>query len=126
MRRSIAAPAAAAILTVAVAVGASPAPAAPAAPKDCGRTPSGTYRMRVDAGSPCRFAVATWRAIFAGDRSFPAAVSRNFRLRVRDGEQKVTLDCRANARAHGEFDFACNDLNRYGSHIVRLRNLTLP
>jgi hypothetical protein len=35
------------------------------------------------------------------------------------------LDRRANARAHGQFDFSCNDINRGGSRIVKLDNQTV-
>lgn len=96
---------------------------ADAALKKCGKTPSKTYDVSV-SGASCAFAMATYRATIAYDNKhhFVSGVSRNYSITV----QGKPMDCRANARAHGQFDFACNDLNRYGQRIVRLDNATLP
>lgn len=98
------------------------------APKDCGLTPNKHFRIHVDADSPCTFGTHTYEALVRYDRThrgesgFISGESKNFELDV----SGVVMDCRALARAHGEFDFYCNDLNRRGTHVVRMDNETLP
>lgn len=106
----------------------APALAADPAPRNCGLTPSKTYLVRVDAASTCAFGTATYKAMVAYDAGpgFISAVSKNFTLNVSSAGHTITMDCRANARAHGQFDFACNSLNRRGTRVVKLDNQTLP
>jgi ribosomal protein L37E len=111
-------------LTIALLAAGSAAATDPA-PRRCGDTPSGTYAVRVDRGSTCGFGMATYRAI-AARNDFVSAVSKNFTVRVSSAGHATTMDCRANARAHGQFDFACNTINRGGSQVVVLANKTLP
>ncbi|MFL5846522.1 MAG: hypothetical protein ACJ762_17695 [Solirubrobacteraceae bacterium] len=109
------------------------APAAAAVspvPKDCGETPSGRHAIHVDANSDCDFGAATAKALKAYDEQGPGfvpAVEKDFVLKVAYKGHKVKMDCRALVRAHGEFDFYCNNLNRFrGFRVVRFDNLTLP
>ena len=106
----------------------TPALAADPAPRTCGLTASKTYLVRVDAASTCTFGTATYKAMVVYDSGpgFVSAVSKNFTLNVSSAGHTITLDCRANARAHGQFDFACNNLNRGGTRVVKLDNQTLP
>jgi hypothetical protein len=116
------------LATAGALLAAAPAAATSPAPKHCGETPNKRYAVRVDQASACSFGMATYRSIVDYDRraGFVAAVSKNFTLRVTDSGRTVTMDCRANARAHGEFDFACNNLNRGGRRVVKLDTLMLP
>jgi hypothetical protein len=117
------------IAIAALAVTAAPASAADPAPKDCGKTPSGRHFLHVDAGSKCDFGIATYRALKAYDEAegFIPAVEKDFVLKVAYRGRKVKLDCRALVRAHGEFDYYCNNLNRWrGTRVVRFDNATLP
>jgi len=104
----------------------------PAAPRACGYSRSGTYAIRVNAGTPCAFGRSTYRAfaraVSGADSALNAKLGQeagaafNFTLRV----GRTTLDCRANGLAHDQFDIACNDVNRYGTRIVDLLNATEP
>ena len=109
---------------------AAPAAAADPAPKDCGKTPSGRHFVHVDAKASCAFATATYQALKAYDEGpgFVPAVEKDFELKVAYRGRKVRLDCRALVSAHGEFDYYCNNLNRYGSRVVRFETQrpTLP
>jgi len=106
----------------------APAQAANPAPKDCGLTPNKHFRIHVDQELPCAFGKQTYDALALYDRThrgesgFISGESKNFELDVTG----VIMDCRALARAHGEFDFYCNDLNRRGNRVVRMDNETLP
>jgi hypothetical protein len=110
-------------------LGAGPAMAWNPTPTNCGLTPSKTYKVRVDQGSRCDFGIATWHAIFHNSPTpdpFGAAESVNFTVNVPYHHHDITMDCRSIARAHGEHDYACNDLNRGGTRVVKLDNQTLP
>ncbi|MCW2992163.1 MAG: hypothetical protein JWM73_2757 [Solirubrobacterales bacterium] len=121
------------LATLAALVSAAPAAAADAAPKDCGPTPSGNHDIHVDAGSKCAFGLATYQALktfdetHTGSDGFIAAVDKDFKLRVPSNGHKVRLDCRAIARAHGVFDFYCNNMNTWGgTRVVRFDATNLP
>ena len=113
----------------ALAVAVAPASAnTGAAPKDCGLSPSKYLHIYVDKASTCAFGVATWRALkaYSNTHAFPSAVEKNFVLVPSTNGHRVTLDCRALARAHGEFDYYCNNLNRRGTHVVQMDTTMEP
>ena len=117
-----------AALAVAV-IGTAPALASNPAPRDCGRTPSKTYEIRVGGDASCAFGRAVWQRLFHGPvhpNPFVAGKAVNFPLKVSFGAVRVHLDCRSIPRAHGEHDFACNSLNYGGNDVVKLANQTLP
>ena len=118
------------VALVAFLLAAAPASAVDLAPRDCGKSPTRNHYIHVDAHSTCGFGLATWRALrdYSEDGpGFIPAVEKDFKLRVAHKGRKVRLDCRAIVRAHGEFDFYCNNLNRWrGSRVVRFDNATLP
>lgn len=114
-----------ALVVPVLAVASAPAATHPALTV-CGLTPSKAYLVSVDAGSTCAFGMATYRAAVAIDRNFVAAVSVRYTLKVQSARDRVTLDCRNDARAHGQFDISCNNLDRGGTRVVRIDNQTLP
>lgn len=116
------------VLGLALAAAAPAVAATDPAPKNCGLTPPKYHRIRVDRGSTCGFGLATYRALkaYSDKQGFVSAVEKSFVLKPRYKGKTYPMDCRALARAHGEFDFYCNDLNRRGTHVVRFDNATLP
>jgi len=99
------------------------------APQSCGLTPNKHYEINIDADSRCEFGFATYHALQSYDKNvhqFYSADERNFTLNVSYNGHRTKMDCRSLTRAHGELDFYCNNLNRYGTHVVHFDNATLP